>query len=424
MRPGPIVLLVLLLAMAGCAAPENITSPAEDRSPAEDGTPPDGAAHATGTATTSMMTASTTPAPPVAGGAHTVSATTGPVPAATPVPSPAPAWDGLAEWLPGPSWSPAWELLPPRLLDDYANITALGLGTNPGALPEDRLDGDGAVEGWAAVYWRTDDPGADALVATALRFADASAAAAWAAERLGPRVVSGDRVLLVLPEELDPREPYEPAATRDAALSAVRQVQARLGGTLYDDAPAGEPCGKPREEPAPFRLDARRFSIEAADLFVAYADGRASDLAASPAPYLRGDPGSEAYHSIEFTWWDAGIQHRWYAYLHSDGESWWSDEMRVYDGLEPGEWQYAYGDFFRTPVGSAYEADCVAFSFPGGMRFDGAVQSDAVLVLRGVVLEAFLPDRGPHETAYSPPPPGPATPTTWGPSPTPTTVAG
>lgn len=62
------------------------------------------------------------------------------------------------------------------------------------------------------------------------------------------------------------------------------------------------------------------------------------------------------YMTLEVTWFEYDIEMRMFIYLYSDGQRWWSNEIRVYNGqLYPNtEWVYFYGKFFDTPVGQAF----------------------------------------------------------------------
>jgi hypothetical protein len=75
------------------------------------------------------------------------------------------------------------------------------------------------------------------------------------------------------------------------------------------------------------------------------------------SPQLNSDPGGSDYWTLEVTWFEHDVEQRINMYFGSDGSDWWVDEIRTYDGYDPGEWVYAYGPFFRTPLGQAFEGD-------------------------------------------------------------------
>jgi hypothetical protein len=45
---------------------------------------------------------------------------------------------------------------------------------------------------------------------------------------------------------------------------------------------------------------------------------------------------------------------RLFFYFHSDGEEWWSNEIRTYDGQVSADGIYYFGEFFRRPVNTPY----------------------------------------------------------------------
>ena len=74
-------------------------------------------------------------------------------------------------------------------------------------------------------------------------------------------------------------------------------------------------------------------------------------------PQLNSDPGGSDYWTLEVIWFEHEVEQRLNMYFGSDGTDWWVDEIRTYDGYDPGEWVYAYGPFFQTPLGEAFEGD-------------------------------------------------------------------
>ncbi|MBN1681395.1 MAG: discoidin domain-containing protein [Anaerolineae bacterium] len=70
---------------------------------------------------------------------------------------------------------------------------------------------------------------------------------------------------------------------------------------------------------------------------------------------VSGDPGDEAYTTLEVTWQEYGVPMRLYMYFESDGTIWQAFEMRTYDGSPDGEWITYEGDTFTTPLGQAYQ---------------------------------------------------------------------
>lgn len=90
---------------------------------------------------------------------------------------------------------------------------------------------------------------------------------------------------------------------------------------------------------------------------------------------VEGDPGMpNEYTTLELTWHDGGVEQRVHIYFKSDGVDWWADEIRTYTG--DGDWfePAAYGEFFRSPLGTP---------FSGNLELPN-------LRIEGMLLEAFV----------------------------------
>lgn len=125
-------------------------------------------------------------------------------------------------------------------------------------------------------------------------------------------------------------------------------------------------------------LETRQVSL-AADAVTIHTGGRRFDTV--PGMDVWSDPGTrDEYTTLEATWQEHDVEMRLFVYFRSDGREWWSDEIRTYDGRDPGEWIVYRGDFFRRPLGSAYVGD-----------FSAAAPGPSVgrLVLSNLRLEAF-----------------------------------
>lgn len=111
-------------------------------------------------------------------------------------------------------------------------------------------------------------------------------------------------------------------------------------------------------QPAPIDIDRPCFRLAASDFWIQLNDGRIFNLNPAEASNIQihCDPGNNSYTTIEVTWHQHGVLMRFFAYLRSDGSSWWSDELRIYDGGAQSDWLYAYGDFFRSPRGQPFQA--------------------------------------------------------------------
>ena len=88
---------------------------------------------------------------------------------------------------------------------------------------------------------------------------------------------------------------------------------------------------------------------------------------------VSGDPGWNAYTSLELVWFERGREMRLFIYFKSDGMQWWSDEIRTYDGQVPAEWIYYFGDHFRTPVGQPFRGAFDVTNNGPEDHFQGAV---------------------------------------------------
>jgi hypothetical protein len=67
------------------------------------------------------------------------------------------------------------------------------------------------------------------------------------------------------------------------------------------------------------------------------------------------DPGTPVYTTLELIWNENGVEMRMFVYFKSDASNWWSDEIRTYDGQNPGNWIfYKNAKFFMTPLGDDY----------------------------------------------------------------------
>ncbi len=97
---------------------------------------------------------------------------------------------------------------------------------------------------------------------------------------------------------------------------------------------------------------------------------------------ISSDPGFPTYQTLELIWFADGVEMRINVYLYSDGQRWWSNQIRTYDGRMPGDWVGYEGRFFESPVGQPYRGDLdVAATGPTGVRGE--------LHLRDIVLRAF-----------------------------------
>jgi hypothetical protein len=94
-----------------------------------------------------------------------------------------------------------------------------------------------------------------------------------------------------------------------------------------------------------------------ADDFWIMADGQRY-TSASAIVNVHSDPGWATYTTLELIWTENGREMRMFIYFYANSTSWWSDEIRTYNGQTGyGDWLYYYGTFFASPVGSAYRGN-------------------------------------------------------------------
>jgi hypothetical protein len=134
----------------------------------------------------------------------------------------------------------------------------------------------------------------------------------------------------------------------------------------------------------------------AADAFAVAANGL-DFTTAGAEPEVHSDPGSADYWTLELIWTEHDREQRLFMYFGSDGTDWWVDEIRTYDGYEEGEWIYAYGPFFKTPLGETYEGDVRIDLLGRGRPGDPDTNVPGVLTIEGMRL------RGPEDVAALPP---------------------
>ena len=96
-------------------------------------------------------------------------------------------------------------------------------------------------------------------------------------------------------------------------------------------------------------------SLSASDFWIV-ADGQ-TYLANPNAVDVHSDPGDATYTTLELTWTERGREMRFFTYFHADGTTWWSDEMRTYNGQTTANWLFYTGMFFQTPFGSGFRGD-------------------------------------------------------------------
>lgn len=118
-------------------------------------------------------------------------------------------------------------------------------------------------------------------------------------------------------------------------------------------APSNPPSNPPSESASPVRWVTQRASLEADD-FRLEVNGTTFRGNAVPSR-LHSDPGNATYCTLEVEWLEQGREMRMNIYFDSDRLSWWSNEIRSYNGKSPGNWVYYRGTFFRSPLGQGFQ---------------------------------------------------------------------
>jgi hypothetical protein len=128
----------------------------------------------------------------------------------------------------------------------------------------------------------------------------------------------------------------------------------RIRTSPADDAGAGAPTTAAPAR-AVFSVETRQVSLRADAVTI---DAGGLTFSTAPPVQVHGDPGTrDEYTTLELTWTEHGVEMRLFFYFASDGQEWWSDEIRTYDGRSPGEWITYRGEFFRRPLGTAFVGD-------------------------------------------------------------------
>lgn len=69
---------------------------------------------------------------------------------------------------------------------------------------------------------------------------------------------------------------------------------------------------------------------------------------------LHSDPGGYGYTTLEAGWQEYGVEMRLYMYFYGNEKEWWVEEIRTYNGLNPGDWITYKGPYFKSPRGSTF----------------------------------------------------------------------
>ena len=166
------------------------------------------------------------------------------------------------------------------------------------------------------------------------------------------------------------------------AAAAVAALVAGVVGLAVSQRDPVEQVPPASEVPAPpvYRWTTAEYTASARS-FAIDVNGK-TFVAEDPDIEVSGDPGTPTYQTLELTWQEHGVEMRWYVYFTSDGNEWWSNEFRTYDGNDPGEWVTFTGDFFRTPSGQPFTGDVDLTAIENGVT--------SHLTIGGLTLQPFL----------------------------------
>jgi hypothetical protein len=98
------------------------------------------------------------------------------------------------------------------------------------------------------------------------------------------------------------------------------------------------------------------------------------------------DLNSNSSETLEVVWTEHDVEMRLNVYFKADGNQWWSDEFRTYNGKAEGEWVTFTGDFFRNSLGTPATGTFDATATEGGVT--------SHIHIAGMRMQAFL-DQGP-----------------------------
>lgn len=127
---------------------------------------------------------------------------------------------------------------------------------------------------------------------------------------------------------------------------------------LRERAATGEPTPTPAGTSVNWQTPYAYFR---ADNFRIVANGKTFYANVSSPISVHSDPGSPTYTTLEVIWQENGVEMRLFIYFNSDGQKWWSPEIRIYDGKTPSNWITFKRKVFESNLGSEYTQ-----AIPGG----------------------------------------------------------
>lgn len=96
-------------------------------------------------------------------------------------------------------------------------------------------------------------------------------------------------------------------------------------------------------------------SLRADDFYIEVGGQRYVDRTATLQ--IASDPGHPHYRDLELIWQEHGVEMRLFMYFAADADHWWVDEIRTYNGHDPGEWLYYKGVFFSSNTGEPFSGN-------------------------------------------------------------------
>lgn len=127
-----------------------------------------------------------------------------------------------------------------------------------------------------------------------------------------------------------------------------------LGGCNSPLQPPGVPDGGCNAAGHPVSWQMSTVSLTACD-FSLIADGQT--YTSNSSVDIHSDPGDPTYTTLELIWTEHAREMRYFIYFTADATRWWSNEMRTYNGQNPGDWLYYEGTFAPSRIGSAFQGD-------------------------------------------------------------------
>lgn len=175
---------------------------------------------------------------------------------------------------------------------------------------------------------------------------------------------------VVAPRRLDWRHLVAVAATLALVVGGLFALARR-----DSDSSVSGPSGGSK-----FSFVTQQVSLTADDLWIDVSGQRFTSKGAQVN--INSAAGDSNYQTLELIWTEHGVEMRLNIYFQNDGNEWASNEFRTYNGKAKGDWVSFTGDFFRSPLGSAFTGEFDQRSTEGGVT--------SHIHIEGLRLQAFL----------------------------------